>query len=239
MPRFFIDPPTDDYAIIEGADARHITKVLRMQIGEALTLCDCAGMDYRGEIASVGETVSVRILSTHRSEAEPSVALHLYQALPKGEKMELIIQKAVELGVTDITPVLSARCISRPDPQSMQKKLVRYQKIAAEAAKQCGRGILPTVRPLLTFEQALSEASGFDLSIFFYECGGENLQKIISSDQREIALFVGSEGGFSEAEADLAAGAGAVAATLGKRILRCETAPLAGISIVMHLTGNM
>lgn len=239
MPRFFISPPTGDHAVIEGSDARHITKVLRMLPGEQLTLCDGAGTDYLGVIVSVGDTVSVRILENQRSRAEPTVTLHLYQALPKGEKMEFIIQKAVELGVTDITPVLTSRCVSRPDPQSMQKKQIRYQKIAFEAAKQCGRGVIPGVRPLLRFEQALAEAANFDLSIFFYECGGEYLQKIILPEKKSIALFVGSEGGFSEEEAALALSSGAAAATLGNRILRCETAPLAGISIVMNLTGNM
>lgn len=239
MPRFFIGPLSGDCAVIEGGDARHITRVLRMQPGERITLCDGAGTDYAGVIESVGDTVSVRVLESCRSEAEPTVSLHLYQALPKGEKMELIIQKAVELGASDITPVLTSRCVSRPDPQSMEKKRARYQKIAFEAAKQCGRGVIPSVRPLLSFGQALAEAANFDLSIFFYECGGAFLQKIISPEKKDIALFVGSEGGFSEEEAAQAVATGAVAATLGKRILRCETAPLAGIAIVMNLTGNM
>ena len=240
MPRFFIGPPSGDCAVIEGGDARHITRVLRMQPGERIILCDGAGTDYAGVIESAGDTaVSVRILESRRSEAEPTVSLHLYQALPKGEKMDLIIQKAVELGVKDITPVLTSRCVSRPDPQSMGKKLSRYQKIAFEAAKQCGRGVIPAVRPMLGFEQSLAEAANFDLSIFFYECGGAFLQKIISPEKKDIALFVGSEGGFSKEEAALAVASGAVAATLGKRILRCETAPLAALAIIMNLTGNM
>ena len=153
--------------------------------------------------------------------------------------MEFIIQKAVELGVTEITPVMTAYCVSRPDSKSMEKKLARYQKIALEASKQCGRGRIPQVHPLLNFDDAINRQTQKDISILFYECGGLPLQKLISPEQKKISVFVGSEGGFSKSEAERAEAAGLCLATLGNRILRCETAPIAGISIVMNLTGNM
>ena len=239
MPRFYCTRPVDGIARIEGEDARHITKSLRMTPGERVTVCDGACHDYLCEIESVGETVVLKVLEQRDSESEPTIDLHLYQALPKGEKMEFIIQKAVELGAASVTPVLTSRCISRPDFKSMEKKLLRFQKIALEAAKQCGRGRIPQVRPLLSFDEMLLEQTRYDISIMFYECGGLPLQKLLMPQYREISLLVGSEGGFSETEAMQAEAGGMKTATLGKRILRCETAPVAGISIIMNLTGNM
>lgn len=239
MPRFFSTRIADGFARIEGEDARHITKSLRMMPGEQITVCDGACHEYLCEIESVGDEVLLRVLEQKLSESEPTVSVHLYQALPKGDKMEFIIQKAVELGVGSVTPVLTSRCVSRPDDRSMQKKLPRYQKISLEAAKQCGRGRIPQIRPMLTFEQMLAQQREYDISIMFYECGGLPLQKLLMPQHHKIALLVGSEGGFSEDEAKRAAECGMKIATLGKRILRCETAPLAGISIVMNLTDNM
>ena len=239
MPRFFSEQISGDVAIISGEDARHITKSLRMSIGEQLTLCDGASNEYLCEILSLGDSVTLRVIEQHPSEAEPSIRLHLYQALPKGEKMEFIIQKAIELGAYSVTPILTSRCVSRPDTKSMEKKLVRYQKIAAEAAKQCGRGIIPLVKPLLSFENMLTEQAKHDISIIFYECGGVPLQKLSIPKEGNVAVLVGSEGGFSQEEVEKASAAGMKTATLGKRILRCETAPIAGISIIMNLTENI
>ena len=239
MPRFFTDQIEGNRVFICGEEARHITKSLRRKPGDCLTVCDGAGTDYDCEISAVGESVVLLIKKQLPSVSEPTVRLHLYQALPKGDKMEFILQKAVELGVTDITPVMTAFCVSRPDQKSLDKKLVRYQKIALEAAKLCGRGIIPRVHPMLDFQKALKEQDGFDISILFYEWGGEPLQKLVLPEQEKIAVLGGSEGGFSKTEAEQAEAAGVRFATLGKRILRCETAPLAGISIIMHLSGNM
>lgn len=239
MPRFFTGQINDHTAVITGEDARHITKALRMTAGNTLIVCDGERTDYRGTILSVGEEVLVRVEDGTPSETEPDLALHLYQAIPKGEKMDFIIQKAVELGAAAVTPVLTSRCVARPDEKSMEKKLIRYNKIAAEAAKQCGRGILPAVCPMLSYRQALAEMAKNELSILCYECGGEPLQKLIIPSVKTIGLLIGSEGGFSPEETQEAKDQGISFATLGRRILRCETAPVAAIAILMSLTGNM
>ena len=131
MPRFYIDPPAGDFVTLTGEDARHICRSLRMAVGEALTLCDGAGIDYNGVLRQTdGLIATVEILSRQPSQTEPTVSIRLFQALPKGDKMEWIIQKAVELGISEVVPVLTERCISRPDEKSMEKKLLRWQKIA-------------------------------------------------------------------------------------------------------------
>lgn len=237
MPRFFTEPLTGDLAVLSGEDTAHISRSLRLKPGEEIDLCDGRGTDYHCRILSVGETVEAEILDRYPSETEPKVRLILYQACPKGDKMELIIQKAVELGAYALVPVLTDRCISRPDGKSMAKKLVRYQKIAEEAAKQSGRGIIPEVRPLLTLKQAAESYEG--KGIVFYEKGGERLNSLITGDEQAVSLFVGSEGGFAPEEIEALQARGVLAATLGKRILRCETAPLCGLSVVLSLTGDI
>ncbi|MBR6790794.1 MAG: 16S rRNA (uracil(1498)-N(3))-methyltransferase [Oscillospiraceae bacterium] len=237
MPRFFTETLSGDRALLSGEDAAHISRSLRLRPGEEIDLCDGKGTDYHCRILSIGETVEVEILDRHPSETEPKVRLILYQACPKGDKMELIIQKAVELGAYAVVPVLTDRCISRPDGKSMAKKLVRYQKIAEEAAKQSGRGLIPEVRPLLTLKQAAESYEG--KGIVFYEKGGERLNQLVTGDEEAISLFVGSEGGFAPEEIELLESKGVLTATLGKRILRCETAPLCGLSVVLSLTGDI
>ena len=159
--------------------------------------------------------------------------------MPKSDKLETVVQKAVELGVNQIVPVISERCISRPDAKSVAKKRERLQKIANEAAKQSGRGVLPTVENALTFKECCSRLSDFDISILFYELGGEPLTELGIKDCGRIAILIGPEGGFSKEEADTALKNGAKAATLGKRILRTETAPLAALTGIMLLSGNL
>lgn len=237
MPRFFTETPAGDTVILTGEDAAHISRSLRLRPGEELDICDGKGTDYRCRILSVGESVEMEILDRYPSETEPKVRLILYQACPKGDKMELIIQKAVELGAYAVVPVLTDRCISRPDGKSMAKKLVRYQKIAEEAAKQSGRGIIPEIRPLVTLRQAAESYEG--KGIVFYEKGGERLNQLITGDEETISLFVGSEGGFAAEEIEALETKGVLSATLGKRILRCETAPLCGLSVVLSLTGDI
>lgn len=237
MPRFFTETPAGDTVILTGEDAAHISRSLRLRPGEELDICDGKGTDYRCRILSVGESVEMEILDRYPSETEPKVRLILYQACPKGDKMELIIQKAVELGAYAVVPVLTDRCISRPDGKSMAKKLVRYQKIAEEAAKQSGRGIIPEIRPLVTLRQAAEFYEG--KGIVFYEKGGERLNQLITGDEETISLFVGSEGGFAAEEIEALEMKGVLSATLGKRILRCETAPLCGLSVVLSLTGDI
>ena len=178
MPRFFIEPFDGETACLAGEDAAHISRSLRLRPGEAVTLCDGAGTDYDGELLAVGETVTVKILARRPNESEPRLRLTLYQAVPKGDKLETIIQKAVELGAAAIVPMLTERCVARPDGKAMAKKLPRYQKIALEAAKQCGRGIVPKVLPMVTLKEAAASLAG--KSLLLYEGGGQRLCELVN-----------------------------------------------------------
>lgn len=238
MPRFFIDYIPDDEAVVTGEDGRHIARSLRMKPGEEITLCDCLGNDYLGEVAEIiGDDVRVKILEIRRSFAEPTVRVTLCQGLTKGDKMDNIVQKAVELGVWRIVPVLTERCVSRPDDKSAGKKVQRWQKIALEAAKQSGRGIVPQVAETITFRRAVEEAPG--KRILFYEGGGERITALAGPQDQEITIFIGPEGGFAEHEVELIKSFGGRAGTLGPRILRTETAPLAALTAVMLVTDNL
>lgn len=239
MPRFFTDQITGDTAVLTGPDAAHIQRSLRMKEGDALTVCDLAGMDYDCVIEGIlPDMVTARIVRQYPSQSEARVFLRLYQALPKSDKLEWIVQKATELGVSEIIPVLTSRCISRPDPKSMEKKLQRFQKIALEAAKQTGRGRIPLVRPLLGFSQALEEMKGHDLPLFFYERAEVPLREHVQSGCETISVLTGPEGGFSPEEAAMAQEQGLRTAGLGPRILRCETAPICAISAVLYAAGE-
>lgn len=245
MPRFFTQDITEAGGCITGEDAKHIAKVLRMKVGDELTVCDTKGRDYNCMIEEIGAgEVRLKVLSVAPSQSEPDVRVHLYQAMPKADKMETIIQKAVELGAASITPVMTRRCVSRPDAKSMDKKLVRYNRIALEAAKQCGRGVVPPVLPLLELPQALEQMQRTGCSILFYENATAPAKQVIakareSGKELEIAVLIGAEGGFDEDEVALAREHGCHILSLGKRILRCETAPLAALTILMYETGNM
>lgn len=245
MPRFFTQDITEAGGCITGEDAKHIAKVLRMKVGDELTVCDTKGRDYDCMIEEIGAgEVRLKVLSVAPSQSEPDVRVHLYQAMPKADKMETIIQKAVELGAASITPVMTRRCVSRPDAKSMDKKLVRYNRIALEAAKQCGRGVVPPVLPLLELPQALEQMQRTGCSILFYENATAPAKQVIakareSGKELEIAVLIGAEGGFDEDEVALAMERGCHILSLGKRILRCETAPLAALTILMYETGNM
>ena len=245
MPRFFLDIHTPAAypcpARITGADAAHIAKALRMRAGETLTLCDGRGTDYACEIAGFDNgDVLLSILSTAPSRTEPSLHVTLYQGYPKGDKLEWIIQKAVELGAAEIVPVVTARSVARPEenPAKAGRKQERWQKIAAEAAGQCGRGVLPAVSAPLAFRELLIRLEG-EPAVVFYEGGGESLSALVTPGCSRLSVIIGPEGGFAPEEIDALREAGARVATLGPRILRCETAPLAALSILMHLTGNM
>ena len=238
MPRFFIDGTADGRADIAGADALHIAKALRMRPGEALTLCDGKGTDFDGVLEAVTDRrVTVRITASRPSQAEPTLAVTLYQGLPKGDKMDWIVQKAVELGVTAVVPVATRRSVARLEGKA-DKKQERWQRIAAEAAGQCGRGMLPSVERPLSWSQALSRLSG-EPALVFYEGGGRPLRELVTPSTRRLSVFVGPEGGFDPEEIDAFRRQGGGVATLGPRILRCETAPLAALTLLMHLSGNM
>ena len=239
MPRFFVDDaPSDGFINIFGEDARHIGRSLRMAVGEEITACH-AGVDYLCRLEKISDAaVTAEVISSEKSK-EPNIELTLYQALPKYDKLELIIQKSVELGVTKIVPVMTKRCISRPEKGQFEKKRERLQKIALEAAKQSGRGIIPQVSGIIPFEKCLEEMRSLDLGLICYEKGGERLNAQKYPIGGKIGLLIGSEGGFEQAEADLAVSAGIIPIWLGDRILRCETAPIAATAVIMNLTGNI
>lgn len=239
MPKFFTEQVDDRQGVITGEDAAHIAKVLRMRPGKEITLCDKNANDYIGIIESVTpQEVLVEIKEVHPCEAEPSVRVALFQAMPKGDKLDLIVQKAVELGVTEIYPVMTHFCVAKPDQKSFAKKKERCQRIAYEAAKQSGRGRIPTFGDLLTLEQALEKMKEYDLPILFYEHSTRPLQEVLSASWNSAAILIGSEGGFDPDEVKKAFDSGVQDASLGKRILRCETAPLAALSVLMYQSGN-
>lgn len=229
MPRFFV--PEDGFSektvTLVGEDARHISYSLRMAVGEEITVCDFSGKEYRCILrAFTPEEVKAEILEVTEGKTESPVDIRLYMAYPKGDKLETVIQKAVELGATRIIPFTSERCVKRPHPEKAEKQGERLSRIAKEAAKQCGRTTLPTVALPITFSQMLAEAEGF--RILCYEGDGtESLRCLLEATPTPavISVVVGSEGGFSLGEALAAKEQGFRLANLGPRILRCETAP--------------
>lgn len=239
MPRFFLPALDPVQPVITGEDAHHIGFSLRMRPGEQLTVC-AGGVDYDCRIREItGDCVYLEVQGQAPCAAEPTVALTLYQALPKTDKLEQIVQKAVELGAARIVPVLTRRCISRPDPGQFSKKQQRLQKIAHAAAKQARRGIIPEVGGMLTFSQALEELGGQQLPVMLYEAGGVSMSQLTVPRTGSIGVLVGSEGGFDPEEAAQARLAGIQPVWLGPRILRCETAPLTALSLLMYLSGNL
>ncbi len=249
MPRFFIkdtDTVNNNTVTLYGDSASHISRSLRMKPGEKITLCDDGKTEYLCVIDSITAnsvvlTVNERVLSIN----EPDVFVSVYQALPKSTKMELIIQKCVELGVGEIIPVLSSRCISRPDEKSSEKKNKRYNAIAEEAAKQSGRATVPEVYDTLSFIDAMERMKHADAAFMCYEVQDGNTTDIKSfltgraGKFKNIAFFVGPEGGISPEEAAIAMEHGIIPVSLGKRILRTETAAMSVLSCIMYETDNM
>lgn len=231
MPRFFVDTGAiaDGEVRIEGGDAYHIARALRMAVGDTVEVCDGEGVEYSCRLCRIRDEECVcEVLSSRISEREMPIEVTLYMAMPKGDKLETVVQKAVELGASHIVAYESERCIKRPAPEKAAKLVERLSRIAREAAKQCGRARLPEVRGIIGFSDMLSELSGFELSLFCYEGEGTlPLRSVLESRARaaSVSAIVGSEGGFSEREAEAICKAGAVAVGLGPRILRCETAP--------------
>ena len=233
MPRFFVSPGQigirdngEKTVMISGDDAVHITKSLRMKPGESITVCDTDGVEYDCEIVSVGEVVIADVKDSRLSGGEPPYKAVLYQALIKGDKFDTVVQKAVESGVSVIYPVLTSRCVVRLDKKDCLKKISRWQRIADEAAKQCGRGSLVRIGELMTFREAVADAAAADVSLFCYEEeSAVSLKGILSENGSPgtVSVMIGSEGGFSPEEASYAKDAGMKSVGLGNRILRTET----------------
>ena len=238
MPKFFINKNDISRGQIQlfGEDEKHIRTVLRAREGEELTLCDGEGMDYQCRIASLERGVLLDILSQEVCETEPKVKITLYQGLPKADKMELIIQKCVELGVDRIVAVSTERAIVKLDKKEA-KKLERWQKIAEAAAKQSGRGKIPEIgQQVLKFKDAVAEAKALDGAIIPYEKEQERgIRQFVQGFKGEsIGVFIGPEGGFAEEEIALAQENGVTPITLGKRILRTETAGMTTTAILLY-----
>ncbi len=239
---FYCEPGNvlDQQIRITGDDVNHIKNVLRMKQGEALMICDGTGMEYSCEIALLeAKEILLDILSANPSSTELPVKLKLYQGLPKKDKMELIIQKAVELGAVEVIPVQTSRCIVKlEDEKKETKKLERWQAIAESAAKQSGRGIIPKVGRVINFKEALKKASEEGMSLIPYECaeGMASLKQAAerASKEHTVSVFIGPEGGFEETEVELAKEQGVIPVSLGKRILRTETAGFTTLSILMY-----
>ena len=235
MPRFFVSPEAIDENTIKitGDDARHIARSLRMAVGDGITVSDGCGAVFSCRLSLIrDELCECEIIS--KEAEEDSTRVTLFMGYPKGDKLELVVQKAVELGAFRIVPFLSSRCVKRPVADREQKQTERLLRIAAEAAKQCGADRAPEVSRPVSFEEMLAEAGSAELGIFCYEGEQERfIEDALSADRpRSVAVIVGPEGGFSPEEAALIEERGLVSVSLGKRILRCETAPLFALSVI-------
>ena len=242
MTKFFVQPGdvSGSEVILTGENAAH-AKVLRLKEGEQVLVCDGAGTEWLCAVRSVsaGET-ALEVLEERRNETEAAVKVSVYMAFPKADKLEHVIQKATELGAAEIVAFPSARCVSRPDEKSLKKKLDRWQKIAASAAEQSGRGAIPEVVVLPSFAEALKRGAEAELPLMFYENERATTLHMALSEPgwKSVSLLTGPEGGLEEAEVCKAMEAGFRVCTLGRRILRCETAPLCALSAVMYAAGE-
>jgi len=242
MPKFFLSPEEiqGDVLTLTGEQFNH-AKVLRLKAGDAVTVCDGCGTDYPCTVAELSDgQLLLHVLSSCPSSAEPCVDVTIYMALPKADKLEHVIQKATELGAAAIVTFPSARCVSRPDDKSLRKKLERWQKIAASAAEQSGRGRIPQVSVLPSYTEALQQAAAADLAVLFYENEEQRTFRAAIAEKpiRTAALLTGPEGGLEASEVAAARDAGLQVCTLGSRILRCETAPLCALSALMFAAGE-
>ena len=242
MVRFFVDPEelAQEQIVLTGENAQH-AKVLRLKAGEQVLVCGGEGMECLCVVADVapGE-IALDVQARRQSESEARIRVSVYMAFPKADKLEHVIQKATELGAYEIIAFPSCRCISKPDEKSLKKKLERWQKIAASAAEQSGRGMIPQVLTLPSYKAALERASKADKALLFYENEQATTLKMALTDgsYETVSLLTGPEGGLEEGEVAQAAAAGLQVCTLGKRILRCETAPLCALSAVMYDAGE-
>ncbi|MBR5023205.1 MAG: 16S rRNA (uracil(1498)-N(3))-methyltransferase [Oscillospiraceae bacterium] len=242
MTRFFVTPEQmqGDFLVLTGENAAH-AKVLRLKAGEQVLICDGSGNECLCTISDVSTNqLSLVVNNRLESATEPKVKASIYMAFSKGDKLEHVIQKATELGAYEIVAFPSSRCVSRPDEKSLAKKLERWQKIAASAAEQSGRGYIPKVLTVESYIAALQRAAVADKAILFYENERATTLKMALEENSfsSVSLLTGPEGGLEPKEVEMAKDAGLHICTLGSRILRCETAPLCALSAVMYATGE-
>ena len=242
MPRFFVPAQVlgGTTAVLDGPQAAH-AKVLRLVPGDPVTLCDGEGTDARCVVSSIGGQVLLDILETFPSRTEPRLRCSVYMGFPKADKFEHVIQKATELGAYELVVFPCTRSVSRPDSKAVAKKLERWQKIAASAAEQSGRGRIPRVLALDSYDEAVRRASQADLAILFYE--NERTRSLRAAVESHpfttAALMTGPEGGLTDQEVQKAQDQGMEICSLGPRILRCETAPLCALSALMYAADEL
>ena len=241
MHQFFVTPMQvkEDRIYIEGQDVNHIKNVLRMKTGEQLKISDGNNKRYLCEIETMtAQEVCVRIIEEQQVNTELPSKIYLFQGLPKGDKMELIVQKAVELGVYEVIPVATKRAVVKLDEKKAAKKVERWNGIAESGAKQSGRNVIPSVTKVMSYKEALAYAKELDVILIPYELaeGMAETKQVIEGIKKgaSIGVFIGPEGGFETAEVEQAIESGAKAITLGRRILRTETAGLTTLSILMY-----
>ena len=245
MPRFFIAGGNfvGGTVLITGEDAAH-AMVLRLRVGDRIVVCDGEQTDHHCTIKKISPTeVEAEVVESVPCPAEPNVRCTVLAGLPKqGERSDFVVQKCTEGGASEIVFFISHRCVAKPDAKALEKKVARWQRIAEEAAKQSGRGVIPTVSAVGSFAEALDIAIKTDLPLFMYETG----ERVELKDAVEAAgpiataaILTGPEGGFEPFEAELARKIGFKLCAMGPRILRCETAPLVALTALMYATGNL
>lgn len=229
---------TGNTVLFDRAESAHICRVLRLEPGEQILVCDGSGMDYECTLTACGEKCAARIERCFQNKNEPQTELVLFQSVIKNEKMDFVIQKAAELGISRIVPVLTERTVVKITPEEAHKQ-ARWQKIALEACKQCGRSKVPAIEPVCTFQSAVEKLSQYPLKLTAYEEEKSvSIAKAVRKSQ-SAAYFIGPEGGITEAEHKSLENAGAVSVSLGRRILRAETAAIVAGAVILCLMGEM
>lgn len=234
MNRFFTDELYEDGAVVRGEDVKHIVRVLRLGVGDTVRLCDGKGRECEAKLSSIEADKVVFVTEPWRdAPSEPVHRVTLLQGLPKAGKMELILQKGVELGAAAFVPLLCERCVVQPDKE-FDKRLLRYRRVCEEAAKQSGRGVIPEVLPLVRL--SAFDPAPYDNVLVAYEDERETSLKSVlrAGVGRRIAVLIGPEGGFAKAEIERLGGLGAVSVSLGRRILRTETAGMALLAQLLY-----
>jgi len=246
--RFFVESENinNGTARISGSDAKHLKTVMRLGIGDEIRLIDGKGFDYLACIdAYDGADVLAKIIECKKSSAEPELKLTLLQAVPKGDKMDFIVQKCTELGICTIVPCITKRCITKLDEKKAGERVTRWQRIALEAAKQSGRGVIPTVENVVSFEDAVHNISKKIDSLFVIPWELEkslSMKSVLQQNKgnvNSITFAIGPEGGFDIGEVDFACKNGAIPVSLGSRILRTETAGMVACTITLYEFGEI
>lgn len=249
MPKFFVtsNEINNDKIQVKGEDVNHIKNVLRAKIEDKIDICNTDEMkDYKCEIEEItNEYINCKIISEKQNDSESNIEITIFQGLPKADKMELIIQKSVELGVNKIVPVDMKRCVVKLKDKDQIKKVERWQKISEVASKQCGRGIIPEIGQVVKIKEIIDRIGEYDIILVAYEKEENNYLKLeidklkkLEKDKKKIAIVIGPEGGLEEEEVKMLQENGAKVITLGKRILRTETVALNMISILMYELEN-